>query len=33
VVEAAVADRVVEPETLVLEEAGRPEFMTVYIRN
>ena len=33
VVETAVADRVVEPETLVLEEAGRPEFMTVYIRN
>ena len=33
VVEAAVADRAAEPETLVLEEAGRPEFMTVYIRN
>lgn len=33
VVEAAVADRVAEPETLVLEEAGRPEFMTVYIRD
>lgn len=33
VVEAAVADRAAEPETLVLEEAGRPKFMTVYIRN
>lgn len=33
VVEAAVADRVAEPDTLVLGEAGRPEFMTVYIRN
>lgn len=33
VVEAAVADRVAEPETLVLEEAGRGEFITVYIRD
>ena len=33
VVEAALADAVAEPETLVLEEAGQAAFMTVYIRN
>ena len=33
VVEATVAGRVAEPETLVLEEVGRPEFMTVYLGN
>lgn len=33
VVEAATANGVAEPETLVLEEAGQAEFMTVHIRN
>ena len=33
VVEAATANGAAEPETLVLEEAGQAEFMTVYIRN
>lgn len=33
VVDAATVDGEAEPETLVLEEAGRPAFMTVYIRD
>ncbi len=32
-VEAAAAQGAAQPETLVLEEAGQGEFMTVYIRN
>ena len=33
VLEAATVDGAAEPETVVLEEAGQGEFMTVYIRN
>ena len=33
VVEAAAVDGAAEPETVVLEEAGRGEFITVYIRD
>lgn len=33
VVEAATSDGAAEPETIVLEEAGRGEFITVYVRN
>lgn len=33
IVNAATVDGEAEPETLILEEAGQAEFMTVYIRN